>query len=167
MDGKTSNEEGMSNPRISHLLMVATYLVGGLGLAFGYSTINDNPANLTLAALLAVGAAGVLSFLRHSVFHRSDAIRMGWDSGQRNNFQIETGIANLAWGLLAILAVVLDWGLTAEAASLLTFGFYMDVVALMLILFPGSKRRPPAVIGAMVAFGVALTVLGFMGMAAA
>ncbi len=96
------------DPRISMWLMNLTYVVGGIGLAIGYSTVNDTPASLSLAALLAVGGSGVLSWLRHSVFHRSDAKRMGWDLGQRNNFQIEVGIANLAWGILAILSVIFD-----------------------------------------------------------
>jgi len=91
---------------------------------------------------------------------------MKWDLGRRDNFQIEVGIANLAWGLLAIFAVVLNWGLATEAASMIVFGFYMDVVALMLIITPGGARRPwPSVI-AMVAFGAALTILGFQGITA-
>ena len=154
------------NPKISATLMNLTYLVGAIGLVIGFSTVKDDPATLSLAALLGVGATGVLSFLRHSVFNRSDAVRMGWDLGQRNNFQIEVGLANLAWGLIAIFAVALDWGLVAEAASFLAFGFYLDVVALMLIFSPGESRRSwPAVI-AMATFGVGLTVVGLMGMAA-
>jgi hypothetical protein len=60
----------------------------------------------------------------------------------------------------------MDWGIVAEAASLLAFGFYIDVVALMLIFSPGENRRSWLIIGVMAAYGVSMTVLGFMGMAA-
>jgi hypothetical protein len=168
MEGQAqgSTATGVSDPRISQVIMILTYATGGVGMAIGYSTINDSPPSLSLCVLLAVGASGVLSFLRHSVFHRSDAVRMKWDMGRRNNFQIETGIANLAFGLLAIFAVALDWGIAAEAASLLVFGFYLDVVALMLIVSPGENRRSLPLVGVMAAYGIAMTVLGFMGMAA-
>jgi hypothetical protein len=156
----------MEDPRISSAIMFLTYLAGGVGLGIGFSTIDNSPPSLTTCALLAVGASGVLSFLRHAVFNRSDAVRMKWDMGKRNNFQVETGIANLAFGLLAIFAVVMDWGIVAEAASLLAFGFYIDVVALMLIFSPGENRRSWLIIGVMAAYGVSMTVLGFMGMAA-
>jgi nucleoside 2-deoxyribosyltransferase len=51
-----------------------------------------------------VGATGLVSLLRHSVFHRSDAVRMGWDHGRRNDVQMEIGFANLAWVLVGIAA---------------------------------------------------------------
>lgn len=156
----------MNDPRISRVIMTLTYVAGGVGLGIGYATINESPPSLTVCVLLAVGASGFLSFLRHSVFNRSDAVRMKWDMGKRNNFQVETGIANLAWAILAFFAVALDWGIRAEAASLLVFGFYLDVVALMLIVSPGENRRSWVNIGVMAAYSIAMTVLGFQGMAA-
>ena len=44
------------------------------------------------------------AFVRHAVLHRSDAARMGWDLGRRNNFQIEVGMASgLAYFAIAAL----------------------------------------------------------------
>ena len=55
-------------------------------------------------ALWSVGALGVAAFVRHAVLHRSDAARMGWDLGRRNNFQIEVGMASgLAYFAIAAL----------------------------------------------------------------
>lgn len=157
------------DPKISAVLMALTYLVGTVGVAIGLSTVHDDPPTLSLACLLAVGGGGVLSWVRHSIFHRSDAIRMGWDLGARNAFQIEVGLANLAWGLLAILAVVLDWGLVAEAASMLVFGCYLASVAVMVVLGPkdeAAKRAWAPIIG-MTIFATLLLVVGFQGMSAA
>lgn len=154
-------------PRISHVLMLATYLLGGLGIAIGFTTVNDQPPSLSLAAVLGVGASGILSWLRHSVFHRSDAKRMGWDLGHRNGFQIETGVANLAWGLVAIASVVFGWGIRAEAATILTFGAYLAGCSVMVLLSPPDDRghRWGAILG-MVSAGVVLIVLGIQGMTA-
>ena len=151
----------------SRIAMIATYVVGGIGLMIGFVTVNQTPRELTLTCLLSVGAVGVLSFVRHGLLHRSDAARMGWDYGTRNNFQIEVGIANLAWGVIAILAVALDWGLAVEAALLLTLGAYMVGVALFKLFVPGDKGlNVGAVIGA-TSFGGALLYLGIAGMSAA
>ena len=120
--------------------MNLTYLSGGVGLFIGFNTVSGDDPSLSAATLIGVGLTGLLSFFRHSVFHASDAKRMGWDLGRRNNFQIEVGIANLAWGALAIFAVALDWGLRTEAASFLVFGFYMLGVAAMMAGRPGQKR---------------------------
>lgn len=157
-----------ASPTVALWLMVATYIAGGVGAFIGFYTLSQDPPSLSIAALLAVGAAGLLSFLRHSVFHASDAARLGWGIGRRNNFQIEVGLANLAWGLLAILAVALQWGLVAEAASFLVFGLYLAAVAIMLMSTPAREQTRPwrSVIG-MVAFAVVLLWLGFAGMAAA
>ncbi len=150
------------------LLMIATYVAGAVGIFIAFSELNQDPPSLTFGALLAVGVSGMLSFVRHSIFHASDAARMGWGIGRRNNFQIEVGLANLAWGLLAILAVVLDWGIVVEAASFLVFGFYLGAVALMLLFTPTDERtRPWRQVAAMGAFAVMLLWVGFAGMAAA
>lgn len=158
---------GIADPRISARLMLATYVVGGLGLALAFSALNSDSPDLSWGCLLAVGAAGILSFVRHSVFHRSDAARMHWDLGVRNNFQIEVGLANLAWGLVAVLAVVLDWGLAVQAATFLVFGFYLMGVAAMLVFAPGGQRRAPGPFLGLLSFGLMLSVVGIWAMTAA
>ncbi len=155
------------DPRISKYLMLATYLIGGLGIFIGFSTVNDAPPSLSLAAILAAGVPGVLSWLRHSVFHRSDAKRMGWDLGHRNGFQIETGVANLSWGVMAILAVIFDWGIVAEGASILVFGLYLIGCSMMVALSPRDDRghRTGAIVG-MAVGGIFLATLGIQGITA-
>lgn len=155
-----------ADPRVSSVLMLATYVVGAAGIAVGFATLNSDPPSLAWACLLAVGGGGVLSFVRHSLFHRSDAARMGWDLGQRNNFQIEVGLANLAWGLAGIGAVAFGWGIRAEAATFLVFGLYLLAVAVMQVVSPGGPRRAVGPLIGLSSFGVMLTLLGVMGMGA-
>lgn len=156
------------NPRAAHLLMIATYLTGMVGLFIGFFTVNNDPPSLTWAVLLVVVGGGGLSFVRHSLFHRSDAARIGWISQGRNNFQIEVGIANFAWAAVALLAVVLDWGLSVQAATLLTFGIYLAGSATMLLLSSRAERsRSVGPVVGMVAFGVMQIILGLLGMSAA
>ena len=143
--------------------MAATYLVTIPGLAVGFATVFADPPSLALAALLTVGAGGILSFFRHAVFHRSDAARMGWDYGTTNAFQIETGLANLAWGSAAILAVALDWGLAAQSTTLLVFGLYMIGAAVAQVMY----KRGLAIALASLAFGAMMAFLGFAGLSAA
>lgn len=143
--------------------MIATYIIGGAGLAIGFGTVNADPPSLTLAVLLTIGGGGILSFFRHAVFHRSDAARMGWDYGTTNAFQIETGLANLAWGLVAALAVIFGWGLAVEATTFLTFGIYMIGAAVAQVIY---KRGIPMALASVV-FGGMLTYLGLAGLASA
>lgn len=156
----------LTDPRSSLVVMILTYVVGGVGLALGASTVNATPPELSLSCLLAVGAVGVLSFVRHALLHRSDAARMGWDYGRRNNFQIEVGIANLAWGVVAILAVALNWGVAVEAAMFLVLGGYIGSVAVMNLASPGGQRRNTSSIIATGAFGVFLLYVGIAGITA-
>jgi len=158
----------IERPTVSRRLMTATYLVGGLGLfvAFYYLSQGDEAAAAAWAwaSAGAVGASGVLSFVRHSVFHRSDAVRMGWDYGRRNDFQIEVGMANLAVGLVAIASWALGWGTAAEGAVVVVYAIYMLGAAVL----HGSElrhstqeggARPAALIGATV-FATALLYMG-------
>jgi hypothetical protein len=156
-----------TSPMPAAILMWATYLVGGIGSAIGYYTVALDPPNLTVAALLAVFATGVLSFLRHSIYHRSDAVRGGWNYGQRNNFQIEVGLANLAWGVYALAAVVFGWGLMAVSASFLISGLYFAFVTVFVIVTGDIKdRKIGPLIGIAVWAGIVIS-LGVLGVNAA
>lgn len=159
----TPPRPAMADPRISRGLMILTYVVAGTGLVVGVSTVYADPPSLTIAALMTVGAGGILSFLRHAVFHRSDAARMGWDYGTTNAFQIETGLANLAWGLLAVGAVAFGWGLAVEGASFLVFGIYMMGAAVAQVIY----KRGILMALVSLAFGAMMTWLGVAGIAAA
>ena len=47
--------EATVDPRPSLIVMIATYVVAGVGLFIGFSTIFGDPPSLTWATLLAVG----------------------------------------------------------------------------------------------------------------
>ena len=98
---------GVDQQRAAGFTMALTYAFGALGIGLAFSTAFSAEPSLRWGCLFAVGVAGVLSFVRHSLLDRGDATRMGWDNGKPNPFQIEVGLANLAWGILAILAVEL------------------------------------------------------------
>ena len=121
--------------------MAATYVVGGVGVFIGFSTIQQDPPTLALSAILGVTVTGVLSFVRHAIFNRSDAVAGGWDYGRRNNFQIEVGLANLAWGFYTLLAVILDWGLKAQAAGYIVSGLYFASVTIFILFSRDLKNR--------------------------
>ena len=157
----------MTSPRPAIVLMILTYAVGSIGVLIGYTTVQHTPPTLDSATLLAVGATGVLSFLRHAVWNRSDAIRGGWDYGVRNMFQIEVGIANLAWGVLAILAVVLHWGIRVEAATFLVSGLYFAGVSIMTVVLRDIRNRKIGGWIAITIWALVLIVLGVQGMSAA
>lgn len=113
--------------------MWATYAVGGLGTFMGLYFLGsgDTAPAASWTCAVAVGGSGLISFVRHSIFHRSDAARMGWDLGRRNEFQIEVGLANLAWGIVGVAAWALDWGTTAQGAVIIIFGLYLLFAAIL------------------------------------
>ena len=159
----TSPAPAQVSTRPASVLMWLTYVIGGIGAFIGFITVFDDPPSLTIAAVLAVGVTGILSFLRHGIYNRSDAVRGGWDYGTRNNFQVEVGLANLAWGVYAIVAVILDWGLMALSASFLISGAYFVFVTVFVIVTSdiGNRRIGPLLgIGSWGVFMVALGVLG-------
>ena len=160
------NQSASSAGRPAQILMIATYVVGFVGAFIGFGTVHGSAPSLNVAAILAVFATGVLSFLRHAVWSRSDAVRGGWDYGVRNNFQIEVGLANLAWGVFALLAVVLDWGLRVVAASFLISGLYFAAVALFVIVIGDFKNRRVGGLIGIAVWAAIMIALGVMGMSA-
>lgn len=161
--------ETAASPRASHVLMAGTYLIGIIGAFIGFMALSSgaDAALMRISAVLAVGVPGLLSFVRHAVFNRSDAVAGGWDYGQVNNFQIEVGLANLAWGVFAILAVLLDWGTQAIAASFLISGFYFAAVAVFVIVTRDFRNRRIGGLIGIVMWGAINIWLGwgFMAMA--
>ncbi len=73
-----------ADTRAATVLMALTYAVAAAGIGFGFSALSDADPDLGLATLLAVGAGGILSFVRHAVFHRADAARIGWTAERTN-----------------------------------------------------------------------------------
>ncbi|MBK6680706.1 MAG: hypothetical protein IPG53_12075 [Ignavibacteriales bacterium] len=47
------------------------------------------------------GVVGILAFIRHVVFHKSDALRLGWEA-DRPDWMFEVGFANLAFGVIEL-----------------------------------------------------------------
>ena len=125
--------------------MYVGYAAGAVGIGLGFSK-SSAVDGLKPVMILTVGVLGLVSFVRHVVFNRSDAARMGWDSEATNNFQIEVGLANLAWGLLAFATVGWHWGVSSEASVALIFALYLlgafglHVAA----IYRGSEQRSGA-----------------------
>lgn len=111
--------------RTASQLMAATMVTSMIGIFFGIYLLFVNPglAFRVFAAIL-VGVVGTISFLRHSVYYRSDQARMGWTQ-EHPEFQIEAGYANLAMGIAAFAAAILDWGSLACGITLFTYGTYL------------------------------------------
>ena len=106
-------------------LMAATMVVSMVGIFTGIYLlfVNAGLAFRVLAVFL-VGVVGTLSFLRHSVYYRSDQARMGWTQ-EHPEFQLEVGYANLAIGIAAFAAAILDWGSLACGITLFIYGTYL------------------------------------------
>ena len=162
--GKPTSSTAIS-PKPSQILMLLTYIIGGIGYFVGIFTLQQDPPSLSIAGLLAVTVTGVLSFIRHAIYNRSDAVNGGWDYGQRNNFQIEVGLANLAWGVFALLTVVFDWGLIAMSSSFLISGLYFGFVAIFVIITPDARQRKIGPIIGISVWAMMMIVMGSFGLA--
>ena len=122
-----------SGPLASKRLMQLTWVAWFIGFWGGFGALQNGntPSAIEWISVWVVGGVGLLSFLRHAVFHRSDAKRMNWDYGQRNDFQIEAGFANLSWGLVGLISWLQGWGIQAQGAVILVFGIYMSQAAIL------------------------------------
>jgi hypothetical protein len=129
----------LNDPKVSSLLMMATFIVGGAGIALGFYGWGDTGAarGLHLSFPLMVGAVGILSFVRHSLFYRSDAIRISGTAGEPF-FIIELGFANGAIGAVALLVFFATWGTAAEVALTLIYALYL---LLAFFLFAAARIK--------------------------
>jgi len=128
-----------SDPRISLYLNIATYIVGGIGIGFGLYKAGEPVEALHCAVPLMVGVPGILSFVRHSLFHSSDQARMR-GTVETPFYIIELGMANGAIGVVALLAFFLGWGTGSEVAVTLSFAAYL-LCALCFVIYNRVKER--------------------------
>ena len=67
---------------------------------------------------------------------------MGWDYGTRNDFQLEVGFANLAWGVVAFTGLSQGWGTQALGSLILLVGIYMLQAAVLHLLELRTAKQP-------------------------
>ena len=120
-------------------------LVGGVGIFLGFYHLGTSPRiSFDIVTATTVGAVGVLAFVRHFVFHRSDAERQGWQT-DRPDWIFEVGFANLAFGAMGLLAGLAPWGTKAQAVALLGYALYLFQAAMLhLYRYLTDETRSPA-----------------------
>jgi hypothetical protein len=115
---------------IAWVLHILELIAGIFGVGVGIWRLPDAASALAIVTPTAVGLVGLLAFVRHFLFHQSDAKRLGWESN-RPEFQYEVGFANLAFALVAFLAYFGGWAVAAQVAVVLGYGLYLLQTALL------------------------------------
>jgi hypothetical protein len=111
-------------------ISMAGMLVGAAGIFLGFYHLAHKPyAALAIVTVTTVGIVGVLAFLRHVLFHKSDAARLGWEV-ERPDWMFEVGFANLAFGFMGLVSVFGGWGTQTQAVVLLGYALYLFQAAL-------------------------------------
>jgi uncharacterized protein DUF6790 len=116
---------------IAWVLHILELIAGAFGVGVGLSRLPNAASALEVVTPTAVGLVGLLAFVRHFVFHESDAKRLGWESSTGPEFQYEVGFANLAFALVAFLAYFGGWAVAAQVAVALGYGLYLLQAALL------------------------------------
>jgi hypothetical protein len=112
-------------------ISIAGMVIGGVGIFVGFYYLTSAPqTSLRIVTATTVGIVGVLAFVRHVFFHKSDAERLGWET-ERPDWMFEVGFANFAFGLMAFLAIFAGWGTQAQVVVLLGYAFYLFQAALL------------------------------------
>ena len=106
-------------------LFGATMAASMMGIFFGiYMLFVDVDIALRLIAAVLVGIVGILSFLRHSVWYKSDQVRKGWYQ-EHPEYQLEVGYANLAFGIWGLIIPLMNWGSLACGVIIGTYATYL------------------------------------------
>jgi hypothetical protein len=107
-------------------LALAGIVIGSLGIFVGFYFYftPDVPLAVRIVTILNVGVLGIAAFIRHFIFQKDDAERLGWVT-EHPDWQYEVGFANLAFGLVGLWAGLGNLGLGAQGAILGAFGVYL------------------------------------------
>jgi hypothetical protein len=113
-------------PLIGYLGMAA----GTIGIFFGFFYMNTLSTSTMIVTLTTVGIAGILAFIRHFFFHKSDAKRLGWET-DRPDWMFEVGFANLGFGVAGLVAAIAGLSAAALAIVLLAYALYLTQAGLL------------------------------------
>ena len=130
---------------MAQLLNLGGLVVGAVGIFFGFYLLSSAPLTaLAIVTGTCVGVVGILAFVRHVIFHREDAARMGWQT-DRPDWQFEVGFANLAFGVPGLLVALWLPSYPAFFVLLLGYALYLgQAAALHLYPLPGDEHRSAA-----------------------
>jgi len=146
---------------VARLLMILTYVAGGVGIALAFYEIgDDSKLALTYLTIAYAVVMGLLSWVRHVLAWQEDAARLDVEDQPSPFFQWEVGFANGAFAIAGLLAVVFDWGVGAMAAVVVGYAIYLLQAALLngRRYFSGQSRTPARLWGSLVGNG-ALAVM--------
>lgn len=106
-------------------------LVGTGGLFFGFYFLGSAPHTaFHIVTVTTVGIVGMLAFVRHVLFFRSDAERLGWQT-DRPDWIFEVGFANLAFGAMGLVAGLASFGAKVQALVILGYALYLFPAAIL------------------------------------
>jgi len=119
--------------------------VGSIGIFLGFYFLSHRPdMALRIVTLSTVGIVGVLAFVRHVIFHKSDAKRLGWET-ERPDWAFEVGFANLAFGIMGILSVAGNHSPMTQALVLIGYAAYLlQAAALHGYRYVTDAQKSPA-----------------------
>jgi hypothetical protein len=120
-------------------------LIGGVGVFLGFYFLPSAPQlSFEIVTVTSVGIVGVLAFVRHVFFFRSDAERLGWQT-ERPDWIFEVGFANLAFGAMGLVAGLASFGTKAQAIVILGYALYLFQAAMLhFYRYLTDARRSPA-----------------------
>ncbi len=134
--------------------------VAFVGFFFGFFYLDKEPGtSLHIVTVSSVGIVGVLAFVRHVIFHKSDAAGLGWET-ERPEWAYEVGFANLGFGAMGLVAPLAGWADQALVTILLAYGIYLLQAGLLHGYgYLKSAERSPAKL-----WRSAVATLAFAGM---
>ena len=116
---------------MSKWISLSGMLIGAAGIFFGFFYLENKPQlSLAIVTATTVGVVGVLAFIRHFIFHKADAKRMGWET-DRPEWAYEVGFANLAFGVMGLFSVFGKLGMPAQALTILGYAVYLMQAAFL------------------------------------
>ena len=106
-------------------------LIGSIGIFFGFYYLAYNPViAMKIVTVSTVGMVGILGFVRHVIFHKSDAKRMGWET-DHPDWMFEVGFANLAFGIIGVLSVAGNFACQTQAVVVFGYSIYLFQAGLL------------------------------------
>ena len=129
---------------MSAFLSIVSMLAGTVGIFFGFYYLGEQPLLARkLVTLSTVGVVGVLAFIRHFVFYRSDMKRLGWET-DRPDWMFEVGFANLGFGAMGLISTLTDLGKPAMTAALAGYAIYLFQASMLhgYRYFTDTKKSP-------------------------